>query len=151
MSQTCEIRDSPGEGTFRILRALLMFVVAGMLGLLVLTGVDLHGRGRALLVVAGALVALAFGIHDLRRAFDRRIQVVLDGTGFRDRRAGNVLVPWIDVREARLVSVHHSGAARKFEVILFRLDGAVPAGIRYSSGASAMAMAMPWADEATVR
>ena len=111
MSQPFELRSRPGR---RIFGAVLTFAVAAMLGFLAAKAVELDAE-RWVMFLTGllALGALAFGLHELRRARDRRVKVVLDSEGFRDRRAGNVMVPWADVREVEYISV------RNLKVIAF--------------------------------
>src|SRR5262249_5852496 len=145
MSGPFEIRKDPGKASFMlspgkgIFGALLMFAVAAILGYLALKAVEYGSGLRAELVGGGlALCRLAPGIRRWRSASDRSVQVVLDSEGFRDRRGGNVLVPWADVREASYHSV------RRFKMIVFKLAGPVPPAIRYTLGLGAPAMAMPW-------
>jgi hypothetical protein len=143
MSQPFEIRNRGGTG---MLSALLMLAGAAGFGFLALKGVELgSGRGPVFLAAVVALGVLGLGLSFLRRAFDKRVQVVLEREGFRDRRLGNVMVPWADVRQARYVSV------RRYQAIVFKLDRPVPPRIRYSSGIRAVSMALPWMDETMLR
>ena len=51
-----------------------------------------------------ALCCVGVGLFMARGARDTSVQVVLDANGFRDRRRGDLLVPWAKVRGVRSVS-----------------------------------------------
>jgi len=140
MSALVELRHNPRRWIFL---SAGLFVVAGILAFLTLKALQSGaGRGLVFLLVVLALGALALALNDVRRACDWRVQVMLDDKGFRDRRAGNVLVPWERVRAVGATSL------RNLKLVTFRLDGPMPAAIRY---AHPFAIAVPGFDETVVR
>lgn len=140
MSAPIEIRNSPRKW---LVRSVAVFVVAAILGFLAFKAIEAGaGRGPVSLTVALTLGALALALYDVRRAYDGQVQVVLDERGFRDRRAGNVLVPWERVRAAGTISI------RNARFVTFRLDGPMPRALKY---AHPFAMALPGFDETLVR
>ena len=102
MSAPVEIRNS---AMGKLLPAIGPFLISGIFGFFALKGLASGAPGRGVLLVAVlGLGCLGLGLFIARGAFDTSVQVVLDDRGFRDRRAGDVLVPWQTVRSVRLVS-----------------------------------------------
>ncbi|MEZ2328898.1 hypothetical protein AB6802_04110 [Mesorhizobium sp. RCC_202] len=124
MSAPLEIRNSASGKLFP---ALGPFLIGGIFGFGALQGVAAGTDGGHVLWIALlSLVCLALGAFIARGAFDTSVQVVLDSQGFRDRRAGDVLVPWSKVKSVWLVS--GKGAMLNFE-----LTGEPPDEIKYSA------------------
>ena len=71
---------------------------------------------------------LGLGFFIARGAFDTSVKVVLNSQGFRDTRAGDVLVPWSKVKSVRLAAGGKGAAMLNFE-----LTGEPPDEIRYSA------------------
>ena len=102
VSTPVEIRNIP---TGKMISAIGPFLIAAIFGLFALKGLASGAPGeRVFLVAVLALGCLALGLFFARGAFDTKVEVVLDATGFRDRRAGDVLVPWENMRSARHAS-----------------------------------------------
>jgi hypothetical protein len=124
MSAPFEIHNSP---TGKIFPAIGPFLIAAIFGCFALMGLASGAPGGGVLLVAVlALGCLGFGLVIARGAFDTSVQVVLDAEGFRDRRGGDVLVPWEKVRSVRLTS--GKGSA----MISFELTEPPPDAIRYA-------------------
>ncbi|RWN50994.1 hypothetical protein [Mesorhizobium sp.] len=124
MSAPVEIRNSP---TGKLFPAIGPFLIAAIFSFFALKGLASGAPGRELFVVAVlALGCLWLGLFLARGAFDTGVQVMLDDRGFRDRRGGDVLVPWEKVRSAHLTS--GEGAA----MISFELTELPPDAIRYA-------------------
>ena len=121
-----EIRNSPSG---KILPALGPFLIGGIFGFGALQGAASGADGGHVLWIALLCVAcLALGAFIARGAFDTSVKVVLNSQGFRDRRAGDVLVPWNKVKSVRLTAGGKGAAMLNFE-----LTGEPPDEIRYSS------------------
>ena len=113
MSTPLEIRNSPSG---KIFPALGPFLIGGIFGFGALQGVAAGADGGHVLWIALLSVAcLGLGAFIARGAFDTSVKVVLDAQGFRDRRAGDVLVPWNKVKSVWLVS-GKGGAMLNFEL-----------------------------------
>jgi hypothetical protein len=135
VSAPVEIRNSP---TGKIFPALGPFLIAAIIGFFVLKGLATGAPSGGLLWVAVlALSCLGLGLFIARGAFDTSVQVVLDARGFRDRRGGDVLVPWEKVRGVRLTS--GKGSA----MISFELTEPPPDAIRYAP-ANALNLILPF-------
>ncbi|KAA3441816.1 hypothetical protein C7I87_33625 [Mesorhizobium sp. SARCC-RB16n] len=78
-----------------------------------------HGRVFPLFVFA--LGCLDWGLFKASSGFDSRVQVTVDAKGFRDKRAGDALMPWQTVRRAR-VHGNHGGPT----LVNFELTGPMP-------------------------
>lgn len=94
MSAPVEIRNST---TGKLFPALAPFLLAGLFGFFMLQGLSPSSitSGRVVLLMAVlALCCLGIGLFMARGIRDTSVQVVLDANGFRDRRRGDVLVPW---------------------------------------------------------
>ena len=102
MAAPLELRNSPSG---KILPAVGPFLIGGVFGFGALQGVASGADGGHVLWIAllGA-ACLALGAFIARGAFDTSVKVVLNSQGFRDSRAGDVLVPWAKVRSAHLTS-----------------------------------------------
>ncbi|TJW10518.1 MAG: hypothetical protein E5W82_19810 [Mesorhizobium sp.] len=124
MPAPVEIRNSP---TGKIFPAIGPFLIAVIFGFFALKGLGSGAPGgRLFLVAALALGCLGLGLFLARGAFDTSVQVVLDARGFRDRRGGDVLVPWEKVRGVRLTSGQGSA------MLNFELTEPPPGAIRYA-------------------
>ncbi|TPJ35001.1 hypothetical protein [Mesorhizobium sp. B2-8-3] len=126
MAAPLEIRNSPSG---KILPAIGPFLLGGIFGFGALQGVASGADGGHVLWIAllGA-ACLGLGAFIARGAFDSSVKVVLDSHGFRDARAGDVLVPWSKVRSVRLAAGGKGAAMLNFE-----LTEEPPDAIRYSS------------------
>ena len=125
MSAPLELRNSP---TGKIFPAIGPFIIGAMFGFGALQGLASGAEGGHVLVIALMAVAcLGLGASIARGAFDTSVKVTLDQRGFRDSRAGDVLVPWREVRSVRLTS--GKGAA----MLNFELTEEPPDAIKYSS------------------
>jgi len=114
MSAPLEIRNS---ATGKIFPAVGPFLIGGVFGFGALQGLASGANGGRVLVIvllSAAFVGLGFFIA--RGAFDNSVKVVLDSQGFRDCRAGGVLVPWDKVRSVRLASGGKGAAMLNFEL-----------------------------------
>jgi|GEM_PF-2150634 len=126
MSAPLEIRNSPSGKLFP---ALGPFLIGGIFGFGALQGVAAGADGGHVLWIALlSLACLALGAFIARGAFDNSVKVVLDSQGFRDRRAGDVLVPWNKVKSVRLAAGGKGGAMLNFE-----LTEEPPDEIKYSA------------------
>ncbi|RWD78706.1 hypothetical protein [Mesorhizobium sp. M1E.F.Ca.ET.041.01.1.1] len=124
MAAPLEIRNS---ATGKIVPALGSFLMAAIFGFYVVKGLSMGAPGGGVTMVA--LLTLGFaglGLFIARGAFDTRVQVALDENGFRDRRAGDVLVPWKKVKSVRLA------AGRGAAMLNFDLTEVPPDEIRYA-------------------
>jgi hypothetical protein len=124
MPAPLELRNSPSG---KILPALGPFLLGGIFGFGALQGVASGADGGHVLWIAllGA-ACLALGAFIARGAFDTSVKVVLNSQGFRDTRAGDVLVPWQKVRSVRLTS--GKGSA----MLNFELTEEPPDAIKYA-------------------
>lgn len=114
MSAPLEIRNSASG---KILPALGPFLIGAMFGFGALQGVASGADGGRVLVIATLSAAcLALGFYIARGAFDTSVKVTLDSRGFRDARAGDVLVPWNKVRSVRLAAGGKGAAMLNFEL-----------------------------------
>lgn len=126
MAAPLEIRNSP---TGKIFPAFGPFLIGGVFGFGALQGVAAGANGGHVLWIALLSVAcLALGFFIARGAFDTSVKVTLDSQGFRDARAGDVLVPWSKVRSVRLASGGKGAAMLNFE-----LTEEPPDAIKYSA------------------
>jgi hypothetical protein len=126
MSAPLEIRNSVSG---KIFPALGPFLIGGIFGFGALQGVASGASGGTVLWIALlAIGCLALGFFIARGAFDTSVKVVLDSQGFRDARAGDVLVPWSKVRSVRLASGGKGAAMLNFE-----LTEEPPDAIRYAA------------------
>lgn len=125
MASPLEIRNSVSGKIFPAIGPLL---IGAIFGFGALQGVASGAGGGAVLWIALlAIGCLALGFYIARGAFDTSVKVVLDSHGFRDARAGDVLVPWEKVSSVRLAAC--KGAA----MLNFELTEEPPDAIRYSS------------------
>lgn len=114
MSAPLEIRNSVSG---KIFPALGPFLIGGIFGFGALQGVASGASGGTVLWIALlAIGCLALGFFIARGAFDTSIKVVLNSHGFRDARAGDVLVPWSKVKSVRLASGGKGAAMLNFEL-----------------------------------
>lgn len=126
MSTPLEIRNS---ATGKIFPAIGPFLIGAIFAFGALQGLAAGAAGGwVLVIVLLALGCLALGFFIARGAFDKSVKVVLDDKGFRDRRAGDVLVPWRNVLSVRLASGGKGAAMLNFE-----LTGEPPDEIKYSA------------------
>ncbi|RWB32486.1 hypothetical protein [Mesorhizobium sp.] len=126
MAAPLEIRNS---ATGKIFPAIGPLIIGVMFGFGALRGLASGANsGHVLVIALLALACLALGFFIARGAFDTSVKVVLDDNGFRDRRAGDVLVPWQNVRSVRLASGGKGAAMLNFE-----LTGEPPDEIKYSA------------------
>ncbi|AZO60373.1 MAG: hypothetical protein E5X23_28010 [Mesorhizobium sp.] len=126
MAAPLELRNSPSG---KILPAVGPFLIGGIFGFGALQGAASGADGGHVLWIAllGA-ACLGLGAFIARGAFDTSVKVVLDSHGFRDARAGDVLVPWSKVQSVRLAAGGKGAAMLNFE-----LTEEPPDAIRYSS------------------
>ncbi|TPI75364.1 hypothetical protein [Mesorhizobium sp. B2-8-9] len=111
MAAPLEIRNSPSG---KILPAVGPFLLGGIFGFGALQGVASGANsGHVLWIALLGAACLGLGASIARGAFDSSVKVVLDSQGFRDARAGDVLVPWNKVRSMRLAS---GGKARRCSI-----------------------------------
>lgn len=135
MSAPLELRNSV---TGKIFPAIGPFIIGVMFGFGALQGLASGADGGHVLVIALLAVAcLGLGFFIARGAFDTSVKVVLDEKGFRDRRAGDVLVPWHEVRSVRLTS--GKGSA----MLNFELIEEPPDAIKYAP-ANALSLILPF-------
>ncbi|TIS61284.1 MAG: hypothetical protein E5W93_08360 [Mesorhizobium sp.] len=126
MAAPLEIRNSV---TGKILPALGPFLIGAMFGFGALQGAGSGADGgRVLVIVLLCVACLALGFYIARGAFDTSVKVTLDSRGFRDARAGDVLVPWNKVRSVRLAAGGKGAAMLNFE-----LTEEPPDAIKYSA------------------
>jgi len=126
MSAPLEIRNSVSG---KILPAVGPFLLGGIFGFGALQGAASGTDGGHVLWIALLCAAcLGLGVFIARGAFDTSVKVTLDSQGFRDARAGDVLVPWSKVLGVRLASGGKGAAMLNFE-----LTEEPPDAIKYSS------------------
>jgi hypothetical protein len=126
MAAPLEIRNSPSG---KILPALGPFLIGGIFGFGALQGVASGADGGHVLWIALLGIACqGLGVYIARGAFDTSVKVTLNSQGFRDTRAGDVLVPWNKVRSVRLAAGGKGAAMLNFE-----LTEEPPDEIKYSS------------------
>ena len=124
MSAPVELRNS---ATGKIFPAIGPFIIGAMFSFGALQGLASGGDGGRVLVIALlALACLGLGFFIARGAFDTSVKVTLDQRGFRDARAGDVLVPWHKVCTAHLTS--GKGSA----MVNFGLTEELPDEIKYA-------------------
>ncbi|RVC79471.1 hypothetical protein EN745_15915 [Mesorhizobium sp. M4A.F.Ca.ET.022.05.2.1] len=124
MAAPLELHNS---ATGKILPAIGPLLIGAIFAFGVVQGIAAGANSGHVLVIAllGA-GCLALGFFLARGAFDTSVKVVLDSQGFRDRRAGDVLVPWRKVRSVRLTS--GKGSA----MLNFELTEEPPDAIKYA-------------------
>ena len=135
MSAPLELRNSV---TGKIFPALGPVIIGVMFAFGALRGPVSGADGGWVLVIA--LVAagcLGLGYVIARGAFDNSVKVTLDSHGFRDARAGDVLVPWQTVKSVHLTS--GKGSA----MLNFELTGEPPDAIKYAP-ANALNLVLPF-------
>ena len=122
MSAPLELRNSP---TGKIFPAIGPLLIGAIFGFGALSGLA-AGADGVLIIALVAVGCLGLGYVIARGAFDRSVQVTLDSQGFRDARAGDVLVPWAMVKSVHLTS--GKGAA----MLNFELTREPPDEIKYA-------------------
>ena len=122
MSAPLELRNSV---TGKIFPAIGPLLIGAIFGFGALRGLAVGADG-VLVIALVALGCLGLGYVIARGAFDRSVQVTLDSQGFRDARAGDVLVPWAMVKSVHLTS--GKGAA----MLNFELTREPPDEIKYA-------------------
>ncbi|AZO10423.1 MULTISPECIES: hypothetical protein [unclassified Mesorhizobium] len=126
MVDPLEIRNSVSG---KILPAIGPVIIGAMFGFGALQGAAAGANsGHVLWIALLAAACLALGFFIARGAFDTSVKVVLNSQGFRDSRAGDVLVPWRKVRSVRLASGGKGAAMLNFE-----LTEEPPDAIRYAA------------------
>ena len=124
MSAPLELRNS---ATGKIFPAIGPLLIGAIFGFGALSGLAAGANsGHVLVIALVALGCLGLGYVIARGAFDRSVQVTLDSQGFRDARAGDVLVPWAMVKSVHLTS--GKGAA----MLNFELTREPPDEIKYA-------------------
>ena len=88
------------------------YLVAGLIH-----GIGAGKTGTALFLAAAFVALLAAAIYNAALLFDDRIIVTFSPEGFRDRRAGDVLVPWTMVARLRKAYEPDSSGIVRFELI----------------------------------
>ena len=99
------------------LMALCFAAIAAIVGFFLVYGLIYGIRpdktGQAFLMGCVFVVLLALAGYNGRMLFDNRAVVILTSEGFRDRRAGDVLIPWrLVTRVRRVVGPKSSGIVR---------------------------------------
>ena len=122
MSAPLELRNSV---TGKIFPAIGPLLIGAIFGFGALSGLA-SGADGVLVIALVALGCLGLGYVIARGAFDSSVQVTLDSHGFRDARAGDVLVPWEMVKSVHLTS--GKGAA----MLNFELTREPPDEIKYA-------------------
>jgi hypothetical protein len=122
MSAPLELRNSV---TGKIFPAIGPLLIGAIFGFGALRGLAVGADG-VLVIALVALGCLGLAYVIARGAFDRSVQVTLDSQGFRDARAGDVLVPWAMVKSVHLTS--GKGAA----MLNFELTRKPPDEIKYA-------------------
>ena len=122
MSAPLELRNS---ATGKIFPAIGPLLIGAIFGFGALRGLA-AGADGVLVIALVALGCLGLGYVIARGAFDKSVQVTLDSQGFRDARAGDVLVPWAMVKSVHLTS--GKGAA----MLNFELTREPPDEIKYA-------------------
>lgn len=131
-----ELRNS---ATGKIFPAIGPVVIGVMFGFGALRGLASGtNSGHVLVIALLAAVCLGLGYFIARGAFDNSVKVTLDQRGFRDARAGDVLVPWQNVLSVRLASGGKGAAMLNFE-----LTGEPPDEIKYAP-ANALSRMLPF-------
>ncbi|RAZ90135.1 hypothetical protein DPM33_15000 [Mesorhizobium hawassense] len=126
MAAPLELRNSPSG---KILPAVGPFLIGGIFGFGALQGVAAGANsGHVLWIALLGAACLGLGAFIARGAFDTSVKVILDSQGFRDRRAGDVLVPWRKVKSVRLAAGGKGAAMLNFE-----LTEEPPDEIRYAA------------------
>ncbi|CAN7143039.1 hypothetical protein [Mesorhizobium caraganae] len=133
MSAPLELRNSV---TGKIFPAIGPLLIGAIFGFGALRGLAVGADG-VLIIALVALGCLGLGYVIARGAFDRSVQVTLDSQGFRDARAGDVLVPWAMVKSVHLTS--GKGAA----MLNFELTREPPDEIKYAP-ANALDLMLPF-------
>ncbi|MBN9222792.1 MAG: hypothetical protein J0I79_33085 [Mesorhizobium sp.] len=136
MSAPVQIRNSASSNTLATLAPFIGAAVAGVLAFRAMSSDT--ARGPVFLLFIFALGCLGWGLFKASGGFDSGVQVTLDSHGFRDKRAGDVLVPWATVRSAGLVHGNHGGPT----LVNFELTGPLPEAIKYSN-ANALNLMLP--------
>ncbi|TGP45400.1 hypothetical protein EN873_40830 [bacterium M00.F.Ca.ET.230.01.1.1] len=114
MAAPLEIRNSPSG---KILPAVGPFLIGGIFGFGALQGVAAGaGGGHVLWITLLSAACLGLGAFIARGAFDTSVKVTLNNQGFRDTRAGDVLVPWNKVKSVRLAAGGKGTAMLNFEL-----------------------------------
>jgi len=135
MSAPLELRNSAAGKIFPAIGPLL---IGAMFGFGALRGLAAGADGGHVLIIAlVALGCLGLGYVIARGAFDNSVKVTLDSHGFRDARAGDVLVPWQTVKSVHLTS--GKGSA----MLNFELTGEPPDAIKYAP-ANALNLVLPF-------
>lgn len=122
MSAPLELRNS---ATGKIFPAIGPLLIGAIFGFGALRGLAVGADG-VLVIALVALGCLGLGYVIARGAFDSSVKVTLDSQGFRDARAGDVLVPWAMVKSVHLTS--GKGAA----MLNFELTREPPDEIKYA-------------------
>ena len=133
MSAPLELRNSV---TGKIFPAIGPLLIGAIFGFGALRGLAVGADG-VLVIALVALGCLGLGYVIARGAFDKSVQVTLDSQGFRDARAGDVLVPWAMVKSVHLTS--GKGAA----MLNFELTREPPDEIKYAP-ANALDLMLPF-------
>lgn len=102
---------------------------------------------RIWLVVGLFVVSAGCACYYAWQSVSRNVQVTFVAEGFRDARAGNVLVPWSDVRAAEYVSAFGQGAA----LVVFHLNSMPSDDIGYDMMSSSGRFDLPMADNRRVQ
>lgn len=135
MSSPLELRNS---ATGKIFPAIGPLLIGAMFGFGALSGLAAGAySGHVLIIALVAIGCLGLGYVIARGAFDSSVKVTLDSHGFRDARAGDVLVPWAMVKSVHLTS--GKGAA----MLNFELTGEPPDEIKYAP-ANALNLMLPF-------
>ncbi|TRC96055.1 hypothetical protein FJV76_26260 [Mesorhizobium sp. WSM4303] len=135
MSAPLELRNSV---TGKIFPAIGPLLIGAIFGFGALSGLAAGADGGHVLVIAlVAFGCLGLGYVIARGAFDSSVQVTLDSHGFRDARAGDVLVPWAMVKSVHLTS--GKGSA----MLNFELTREPPDEIKYAP-ANALDLVLPF-------
>ena len=117
VSAPVEIRNSQSSSTLQVIAPFIGAAVAGVLAFRAISSDT--ARGPVFLLIAFAVGCLGWGLYKAASGFDSGVQVVLDSKGFRDKRAGDVLVPWEAVQGVGLVHGNHGGPT----LVNFELTG----------------------------
>lgn len=135
MSAPLELRNS---ATGKIFPAIGPLLIGAMFGFGALRGLVAGANsGHVLVIALVAFGCLGLGYLIARGAFDSSVKVTLDSHGFRDARAGDVLVPWAMVKSVHLTS--GKGAA----MLNFELTREPPDEIKYAP-ANALNLMLPF-------
>ncbi|OHV90196.1 hypothetical protein [Mesorhizobium sp. ORS 3428] len=126
MAAPLEIRNSP---TGKIFPAFGPFLIGGIFAFGALQGLASGASGGNVLWIALLSAAcLGLGAFIARGAFDTSVKVTLDSQGFRDARAGDVLVPW-----NKVMSVHLASGGKGAAMLNFELTEEPPDAIKYAA------------------